>query len=39
MNMGIQLSSGEFIRIVNSDDFYELNAVEEIVLSWNRVGM
>lgn len=39
MNKGIQLSSGELIGIINSDDFYELNAVEKMVSSWDRAGM
>lgn len=39
MNKGIRLSSGELVGIINSDDFYELNAVEEMVSSWDKKGM
>lgn len=31
MNKGIRLSTGQLIGIINSDDFYELDAVETIV--------
>lgn len=39
MNKGIRLAAGELIGILNSDDYYEENAVEEIVKAWNRKGM
>lgn len=39
MNKGIRLASGELIGILNSDDNYEENAVEEIVKAWDRQGM
>lgn len=35
MNKGIKLAKGELIGIINSDDFYEKDAVEKIVNSWN----
>ena len=31
MNKGINRSSGKLIGIINSDDYYELNAVQEVV--------
>ena len=31
MNKGIQLAKGELVGIVNSDDFYETDALENIV--------
>lgn len=31
MNKGISMASGTIIGIINSDDFYELNAIEDIV--------
>jgi len=31
MNKGIDIASGQIIGIINSDDYYEVNAVEEIV--------
>lgn len=31
MNKGIKISSGEIIGILNSDDYYEKNAVEKII--------
>ena len=37
-NKGIAASTGELIGILNSDDFYELNAIEEIVKSRNRAN-
>ncbi len=39
MNKGIRLAQGELIGILNSDDYYEENAVEEIVHAWNGQGM
>ncbi|MCM1103021.1 MAG: glycosyltransferase [Clostridium sp.] len=39
MNKGIRLAAGELIGILNSDDDYEENAVEEIVKAWDRQGM
>lgn len=38
MNKGIRMASGELIGIINSDDFYEPDAVEKIVKSY-RKGM
>lgn len=35
MNKGINYSEGELIGIINSDDFYERDAVEKIVHFWN----
>lgn len=32
MNKGIKLSTGQIIGIINSDDFYEKDAVEKVVL-------
>lgn len=31
MNKGIQYAKGDYIGIINSDDWYELNAIEKIV--------
>lgn len=39
MNKGIRLSSGEIIGIINSDDFYEEDAVDSIIGVWNKNGM
>lgn len=39
MNKGIRMSTGKLIGIINSDDFYEENAVERIVTSWDCTGM
>lgn len=36
MNKGIKLSSGEWIGIINSDDWYELDAVSNIAKSNNK---
>lgn len=36
MNKGIGMASGELIGIVNSDDFYEADAVEKIVKARNE---
>lgn len=36
MNKGIELASGEIIGIINSDDWYELDAVENIVKAYNN---
>lgn len=38
MNKGIRMASGELIGIINSDDFYEHDAVEKIVATY-RKGM
>ena len=38
MNKGISLSKGSLIGIINSDDWYELTAVEDIVELYNRTG-
>src|SRR5690606_12044873 len=34
MNKGIRMCSGELIGIINSDDWYEANAVENIVVTY-----
>lgn len=34
MNKGIRMSSGELIGIINSDDYYETDAVEIMVNEW-----
>lgn len=34
MNKGIRMCSGELIGIINSDDWYESNAVEDVVLTY-----
>lgn len=36
MNKGIKLSNGEIIGIINSDDWYETNAVETVVNEYNK---
>lgn len=36
MNKGIERSNGEIIGIINSDDWYELNAIEEVVKLYKR---
>lgn len=36
MNKGIRMASGELIGIINSDDFYEQDAVEKIVKSYQK---
>lgn len=38
MNKGIRLSKGKLIGILNSDDFYEKDAVEKIVAAWDGGG-
>lgn len=35
MNKGIRLSTGRLIGIINSDDWYELDAVEKVMSVWN----
>lgn len=39
MNKGIKMTTGQLIGIINSDDYYELDAVEHIVSAWNGSGM
>lgn len=39
MNKGILSSTGELIGIINSDDYYEMDAVERMVEAWNGGGM
>ncbi len=39
MNKGIKMATGQLIGIINSDDYYELDAVEHIVSAWNGSGM
>ncbi|MBD5468184.1 MAG: glycosyltransferase [Lachnospiraceae bacterium] len=36
MNKGIRMASGDLIGIINSDDFYEQDAVEKIVRSYRK---
>lgn len=36
MNKGIEIATGEIIGIINSDDFYELTAIENLVYEYNR---
>jgi len=36
MNKGIEMTRGELIGIINSDDYYELDAVESIVRHYER---
>jgi len=36
MNKGIRMAKGELIGMINSDDWYELNAVELIVEAYNN---
>lgn len=36
MNKGIKLASGELIGIINSDDWYEQNAVEQAVTAYKQ---
>lgn len=37
MNKGINLSSGALIGIINSDDYYEYNAIEIMINTWESV--
>lgn len=39
MNKGIKLASGDYIGLLNSDDFYEINAVENIVNNLKKEEM
>lgn len=39
MNKGIKMASGEIVGILNSDDYYEGDAVEKIVSIWDKKGM
>lgn len=39
MNKGIRIASGKVIGILNSDDYYEDDAIEKIINAWNREGM
>lgn len=39
MNKGIRRSSGDLIGIINSDDYYEPDAVERMVKAWNGEPM
>lgn len=38
MNKGIELAQGELILLLNSDDWYEPNAVERLVAAWQYSG-
>lgn len=35
MNKGIRMSTGKLIGIINSDDFYETDAVQKVVEAWD----
>lgn len=39
MNKGIRLTKGSLIGILNSDDYYEENAIEKIVSAWDKKGL
>lgn len=39
MNKGIKMATGSLIGILNSDDYYEKDAVEKIVNAWDGEGM
>lgn len=39
MNKGIKQAVGNIIGIVNSDDYYEFDAVEKIINAWDGNGM
>lgn len=36
MNKGVRLSSGEIVGIINSDDWYEYDAIEKVVEAYNN---
>ncbi len=38
MNKGIQLATGELVGIINSDDWYEVDAVERVVQFYKQHG-
>lgn len=38
MNKGIAMSTGEIIGIINSDDYYEEDAVEKVVNAFKKTG-
>lgn len=37
MNIGIELATGDFIGIINSDDWYEADAVQTVVDTYNKI--
>lgn len=39
MNKGIKCATGELIGILNSDDYYEKDAVEKMINAWDGQGM
>ena len=39
MNKGIKIATGDLIGILNSDDYYEKDAIEKIVNAWDKRGM
>lgn len=39
MNKGIRFSTGKLIGILNSDDFYEKDAVEHMISSWDGTSL
>lgn len=38
MNKGLRMATGELIGIINSDDWYELDAVETVVKAYEKYG-
>ena len=36
MNKGINMATGEIIGMINSDDFYEPNAIQDIVNAYDN---
>ncbi|RRB04074.1 glycosyltransferase family 2 protein [Larkinella rosea] len=38
MNKGVRLATGELIGIINSDDWYETDAVERVVQAYQQAG-
>ncbi|OJW78850.1 glycosyltransferase family 2 protein [Spirosoma sp. 48-14] len=39
MNKGIKMAKGELIGIINSDDWYEVNTVENVLLAYSKNGL
>lgn len=38
MNKGIRLASGEIVGIINSDDWYEVDAIEKVVATYKKTS-